>query len=240
MTWHENLQDFGEEIEPDATFRFECQPQLSCFGMCCRTEITLTPYDIARMRRHLDIDSGMFLSTYCETYIDSRTGFPFVILKHKKDGACVFLSEDGCDLYESRPSCCRNYPLARVIDEDDNTGKRLIKYYLQQRATYCEGLGRGPDWTIWDYCESNRLGPYEKANDFFLDIPFAFNRLPYKVRQDTTLQSTVFQAAFNFDQFFKKYGRSPNAGFAKDDHEMIVLVRDIILNLIRRAAHLRL
>jgi hypothetical protein len=55
MTWHENIEDFGEEVQPDSTFRFECHPGLSGFGTCCATDVTLTPYDIARMRRHLGI-----------------------------------------------------------------------------------------------------------------------------------------------------------------------------------------
>ena len=237
--WHEDVQDFGQEIEVGHTFRFECQPELSCFGMCCSTEITLTPYDIARLRRHQSVDTGVFLGTYCKTYLDPQTRFPFVVVKHREDGKCVFLGNHGCDLYESRPSCCRNYPLARVIDEDGKTGKRLIRYSLQQQATYCQGLGRGPDWTIKDYCEANGLAPYEKANDLFLDIPFTFNRLPYSVRQDREVQSMIFKAVFNFDTFFEKYGRFPHTAVPEDDHEMIVLVRRITLSLIERTAQLK-
>ena len=234
MTWQENIEDFGQEIEPDTTFRFECNPGLRCFGMCCGTEVTLTPYDVARMRRHLSVDSGAFLDTYCKTYIEPRTGFPFVALKHKEDGQCVFLGRHGCDLYESRPSCCRNYPLARVIDEDEKTGKRLIRYYLQQQATYCNGLNRGPAWTIGAYCEANGLGPYEKANDLFLDIPFAFNGLPYGVRRDSEVQSMIFQALFDFDRFFEKYGRFPHAAIPNDDGELIVVIRRMTLNLMEK------
>jgi hypothetical protein len=51
----------------------------------------------------------------------------------------------GCEIYESRPSCCRNYPLARVIEDEGRGGKRSTKYYLQRRATYCQGMGRGPE-----------------------------------------------------------------------------------------------
>jgi Fe-S-cluster containining protein len=240
MMWQDNLRDFGKEIEPGSTFRFDCHPELSCFGMCCSTQITLMPYDIARMRRHLSIDSGVFLSAYCTSHIDPRTGFPFVTLKHKEDGKCVFLGNYGCDVYESRPSCCRNYPLARAIDDDDNTGKRSTKYYLQQEVMYCEGLGRGSDRTIGEYCEMNGLGPYEKANDLFLDVPFAFSRLPYGVRQDREVQSMVFGAVFDFDTFFAKYGLFPHTSVPKDDYEVIVLVTSIALNLIKKAVRVKL
>ena len=238
MTWQENIEDFGQEIELDTTFRFECHPGLRCFGICCGTEITLTPYDIARMRGRLSVDSGAFLATYCKTYVEPRTGFPFVVLKHKENGRCVFLGRDGCGLYESRPSCCRNYPLARVIDEDDKTGKKVIRYYLQQGAAYCEGVGRGPAWTVGAYCEANGLGPYEKANDLFLDIPFAFNNLPYAARQDSEVRSMIFQALFNFDRFFEKYGRFPRAAIPNDDGELIAVIRRVTLSLMEKIAEL--
>lgn len=236
--WHENIQDFGQEIEPHSTFRFECHRDLNCFGMCCSTEITLTPYDLARMRRHLRIDTAAFLATYCKTYIDRRTGFPFVILKSREDGRCIFLEKDGCGLYESRPSCCRNYPLVRVIDEDWKTGKRVVTYHLQQKAHYCEGFGRGPDWAIEDYCEMNGLGPYEKANDLFLDIPFTFSSLPNHLKQDKDVQSMVFEAMFNFDRFFEKYGRFPHTAVRNDDDALLVLIRAVVLNLITKTGQL--
>jgi Fe-S-cluster containining protein len=238
--WQNNLEDFGKEIKPGSTFRFECHPELSCFGMCCSTQITLTPYDIACMRRHLSIDTEAFLSTFCKACIDPQTGFPFVTLKHKEDGKCVFLGNCGCDIYERRPSCCRNYPLARVIDDDEITGKRLTKYYLQQEATYCEGLGRGSDRTIGEYYKMNGLRPYEKANDLFLDIPFAFKRLPYGARQDREVQSVVYEAVFNFDTFFSKYGPFPRSSIPEDDHDVVVLVRSIALKLIKKVVCLKL
>ena len=240
MTWHENIEDFGKELEPGCTFRFECHPNLTCFGMCCCTEISLTPYDIARMRRHLNIGTGEFLSTYCRVYTDPQTGFPFVVLKHKEDGKCIFLGSHGCSLYESRPSCCRNYPLARVIDDDDDSGNRLNFYYLQQKAAYCEGMGKGADRTVREYCEMNGLMPYEKANDLFIDIPFAYKRLSHSVRYDGEVQSMVFGVVFNFDTFFEKYGRFNLVSAPKDDHEMIVLVRSIALNLIKKVVRMKL
>ncbi|MBW1860455.1 MAG: YkgJ family cysteine cluster protein [Deltaproteobacteria bacterium] len=236
--WHERIQDFGEEVQPDSTFRFECHGSLSCFGKCCNAEITLTPYDIARMRRHLGIDTAAFLPGYCNTYTDRRTGFPFVTLKQGEDDGCIFLGRDGCSLYENRPSCCRNYPLARVIDEDWKSANRVVRYHLQQQTTYCEGFGRGPDLTVDSYVEMNGLGPYEKANDVFLDVPFTFNSLPKHLKQDRDVQSMVFDAVFNFDGFFEKYGHFPHTAVPDDDGELIVLIRNIVLNLIMKTGEL--
>jgi Fe-S-cluster containining protein len=239
MTWHENIEDFGEEVKPGSTFRFECHPGLSCFGTCCATDVSLTPYDIARMRRHLGIDTHKFLSAYCLSQVDSRTGFPYVLLKRKEDGACVFLESQGCDIYESRPSCCRHYPLARVIEDLDQSGNPLSRYHLQRRAAYCQGMDTGPEWTIEGYCEENGLGPYERANDLFLQIPFAFETLPLGLRKDKDVQTMIYQAVFDFDRFFEKYGRFGASTPTEDDYEMIAVLTGITLNLIRRTAHLK-
>ncbi len=239
MTWHENIEDFGEEIEPGSTFQFECHPGLSCFGKCCATDITLTPYDIARLRRHLGMDTHRLLSTYCLSQGDTVTGFPFVLLKKKEEGTCVFLGNHGCEIYQNRPSCCRNYPLARVIENDGNSDARLTRYYLQRRADYCEGFGKGRQWTAEAYCEDNGLGPYEEANDLFLQIPFAFETIPFSLRHDKEVQTMIYQAVFDFDRFFEQYGRFGSSSPAEDDHEMIALLTNITLNLIRRTADLK-
>jgi hypothetical protein len=128
--------------------------------------------------------------------------------------------------------------LARVIDEDWKTGNRVVRYHLQQRASYCEGFGRGPDLTIARYIEMNGLGPYERANDTFLDIPFIFTSLPEHLRQDKDVQSMVFEAVFNFDRFFEEYGRSPHTAVPDDDGALIILIRSIVLNLIMQAGEL--
>ena len=238
--WEEELGDFGRKIDFDETFCFECHPKLGCFGRCCGTEVALTPYDIARLRRHLQTDTKTFLSTYANTYTDPQTGFPFVILKRSEEGPCVFSHDAGCRVYESRPGCCRNYPLARVVDEDGMTGKRLIRYRLQEKADYCQGLGRGPVWTIPGYCEANGLEPYERANDLFHDIAFEFYRLPHGVRHDKDVQHMIYGLVFNFDTFFDEYGRFPGTLLPEDDDALMPLVRQLAVNLIERAAEITL
>jgi len=239
MSWQERVEDFGEEIEPGSRFRFECHPGLACFGTCCATDVTLTPFDIARMRRHMGVDTHQFLSSHCQTFVDSITGFPSVILKHGRDGRCIFLNSRGCGVYETRPSCCRYYPLARVI-ENDGTSNRSAKVYLQGRADYCEGLGSGPEWTLEAFCEQNGFGSYEKANEIFLQIPFAFEAIPFRLRHDKEVQTMIYQAVFDFDRFFEKYAPAGLSVPPEDDNEMMALLTNITLGLIKRTAELEL
>ena len=161
-----------------------------------------------------------------------------MILKRNDDGTCIFSHNGVCEVYESRPSCCRSYPLSRVIDEDGITGRRSVKYRLQQGADYCDGLGCGKEWTIKAYRDASYLEPYERANDLFLDVAFEFYRLPHSVRYDKDVQQMVYGVVFNFDKFFDEYGKYPHTRLPENDDEIMELITTIALRLIEKAAEL--
>ena len=54
-------------IEPvkynrDSRFRFKCHKDVKCFTKCCRgINITLSPYDIIRLKNRLNLSSEEFL-----------------------------------------------------------------------------------------------------------------------------------------------------------------------------------
>lgn len=35
------------------------------------------------------------------------------LLKRQEDGACIYLTEQGCGIYEQRPACCRRFHCGR-------------------------------------------------------------------------------------------------------------------------------
>jgi len=61
-----NIDTNPSNIEPqkltlDSRFRFRCHPGVSCFTACCgNINIILTPYDILRIRRFLEISAERF------------------------------------------------------------------------------------------------------------------------------------------------------------------------------------
>ena len=98
----------------NSKFIFECHPKVSCFTKCCRgIDIMLTPYDILRMKKRLDLSSEEFLAIYTELKILQKTDLPIVTLKLLDDAekSCPFVREDGCIIYEDRPTTCRYYPM---------------------------------------------------------------------------------------------------------------------------------
>ncbi|MEJ2156868.1 MAG: YkgJ family cysteine cluster protein, partial [Desulfobacteraceae bacterium] len=102
------------QLTYSSKFKFKCHPGVSCFTECCRgTQIILTPYDVIRLKTRLDLPSDQFLAIYTEPHVLEKTDLPVVTLKHMDDDkeSCPFVREDGCILYEDRPTACRYYPL---------------------------------------------------------------------------------------------------------------------------------
>jgi hypothetical protein len=63
--------------------------------------------------------------------------------------------------------------------------------------------------------------------------------IPLNLRHDKEVQTMIYQAAFDFDRFVKKYAPSGPSLPPEDDHQMIDLLSSITLNLIRRTAELK-
>ena len=60
----------GSPVEPtmlaeNATLQFRCHRDVKCWNACCSNiDIPLTPYDILRLKKRLDMSSGEFLKQY--------------------------------------------------------------------------------------------------------------------------------------------------------------------------------
>ena len=51
-------------LSPNATIKFRCYPGISCYNACCKhADITLTPYDIIRLKQHFGKTSEELLKS---------------------------------------------------------------------------------------------------------------------------------------------------------------------------------
>ena len=59
----------------DSPLKFSCHPGVSCFTACCHNiKIILTPYDILKLRRRLNLQASEFVTEYTQpTYLE-KTG----------------------------------------------------------------------------------------------------------------------------------------------------------------------
>lgn len=160
------------EIFPGQPFAFSCGPAVSCFNHCCRDlNQFLTPYDILRLKRGLSLSSAEFLSRYASVYDGPETGLPVVSFRTRaKDGhLCPFVAEEGCRVYEDRPSSCRSYPLMRLASRNRETGRITERFFLL-REPHCRGFESGRIQTAGEWIAGQGLAVYNEMNDRILEL----------------------------------------------------------------------
>ena len=134
-------------ISEDTPFRFLCDKSIPCFNECCRDlNQFLTPYDILRIKKSLNLTSSEFLSQYCKQHTGPESGLPIITLKpvDDMDLKCPFVTPEGCHIYDDRPSSCRMYPLARAISRNRLTGEKTVQYMLMMKSPTAMGLSKTP------------------------------------------------------------------------------------------------
>lgn len=97
----------------DDTFRFHC----TMCGRCCinREDILLTPRDMYRMAKELEITSREFFDRYCETYLGGDSRMPVVRLKPRGSvQRCPLLKDRKCSVHRAKPTVCALFPIGAV------------------------------------------------------------------------------------------------------------------------------
>ena len=116
-------------LNADDTFSFRCK---QCGG-CCRDriDILLSPFDICRMAKQLDIPPEEVIYNYGYVYIGKTSKIPLVSLRMRPDtNECPFLEKNRCKIHKGKPAACALFPLGRFAARtDDNDVK--ISYILQ-------------------------------------------------------------------------------------------------------------
>lgn len=158
------------EIAPEEKFRFACGPELPCFNRCCaQVSLPLTPYDVLRLSRNLDLPSAEFLSLYTGRRPEPETGFFSFHLRmlDTPRAPCPFVRSSGCSVYQDRPGACRFYPLGR--------GARLSREGIAERffmirEEYCRGFEAGPERSAQEWFAGQGLKPYNYFNDRYMRL----------------------------------------------------------------------
>ena len=190
----------GQRIQADQEFCFECKPRLSCFNTCCRDKrLPLWPYDLLRLRSALGLNSAQVLEKYAELEFDPVSGWPALRIRLTDEGACSFLSPEGCTVYHDRPAACRVYPLGRMAAPGRGKGRPEVIYERQQTRN-CQGWRQERQHTIDSWNRDQGLEPYNQANDSMLPLLFHPKR-EGKLELSPQQIHAVIAALYNLDVF---------------------------------------
>jgi len=195
------------EIQKNDRMPFSCGPSVSCFTECCHDlDQVLTPYDVLRLKTHLHLSSSEFLSRYTIRFTGPETGLPLVGLRPiaEKRFACPFLAEDGCTVYEDRPSSCRSYPLIRMASRSRQTGEITVRYAFF-REPHCRGWeSSGQHVRVAEWLENQGLEPYNVMNDRVLELIAAVNRLRPRTLSSIE-RDDIYTALYDTDTFLENH-----------------------------------
>ncbi|MFH0782065.1 MAG: YkgJ family cysteine cluster protein [Pseudomonadota bacterium] len=205
-------RQFPESMVPlkDSVFYFHCHPRVECFTLCCRNvNMILYPYDVIMLKRSLEIDSEEFLRRHTLLERVDNPYFPTVKLRLKEDGSkvCPFLGDNGCTVYENRPTACRTYPLERAVDRTHHKGAHEDFYFLT-RHSYCLGHNEQREINVKEWLRNQHLFEYNMMNDLWAEIDTIFSSNPWRGEGDAgEKQQLAFLVCYNIDGF-RKYMQS--------------------------------
>ncbi|NJO15850.1 MAG: YkgJ family cysteine cluster protein [Thioploca sp.] len=147
------------------TLQFRCHKDITCFNECCKKiDISLTPYDILRLKKRLSLTSDMFLTQYTVPYEMDAQGMPGVKIRTADDNLiCPFLREVGCSVYEDRPSACRYYPLGLLSMRQQDSTTDENAYFLV-KEDHCLGHNEPRTLPIKDYRHEQEVDIYDEIN----------------------------------------------------------------------------
>lgn len=150
-------------VEGGHQIQFSCHKGISCWNACCANiDITLTPYDVIRLKKRLGMSSTDFLREYTVPYELEKDGIAGVKFRPVENGtACRFMTAEGCGVYEDRPTACRYYPVALLSmrKQDEYVDRQS---YAIVKEDHCKGHEVARTISIDDYRKEQGLPEYDE------------------------------------------------------------------------------
>jgi Fe-S-cluster containining protein len=123
----------------------------ACSRCCYGKGIQVAPYEVLRLARNLGLTTTEVLVRH--------TDAGGIRLRVREDGACTFLTPQGCGVHADRPLVCRFYPLGRQVQADGRESFGDLPPHPQTEGVY------GTDATVDDYLRAQGVAPYIAAGD---------------------------------------------------------------------------
>ncbi len=191
------------ELRLDDSFQFHCHPGISCFNACCKSiDIQVMPYDILRLKRRLAVDSKEFVARYTVPFEMDHHGMPGLKLLTKPNSSeCVFLSEEGCSVYEDRPTACRYYALGSMGVRKKESAQ-VEDVYFVVREDHCKGHFESKTQTVGEYRREQGVDLYDDMNREWRDIIIKKRSSGPTIGQPTARSFQLFDmCSYDMDSF---------------------------------------
>lgn len=204
---------FGDDKNPthimpskltlDSKLKFRCHPGVSCFTACCgNINIILTPYDILRIRKALNLPADEFLLRFTTpTYLE-KTDMPGVKLHLDENGRCPFVTEEGCTIYPYRPTTCRYYPVGMsYFHEAGQEESDAEEFYFLVKEPHCKGHEEPQELTIRDWRKDQGIDESDEMNKEWMELVMRRKSFGLQATLSEPAQKIFFMASTDLDKF---------------------------------------
>ena len=220
-------------VGPDHVIQFSCHKGIGCWNACCSNiDISLTPYDIIRLKKRLGISSTEFLKDYTVPYEMEKDGIAGVKFRPVENGtACRFMKPEGCAVYEDRPTACRYYPVALLSMRKQDEYTDTEAYAIVQEP-HCKGHDEHRRVTIADYRKEQGVEEYDELTRGWRQLVLKKKSAgPAVGAPSLKSRQLFFFACYDVDTF---RGFVDSEGFGKlfklsDDEKAMLMADDVEL-----------
>jgi Fe-S-cluster containining protein len=195
-------------LDAQSRFKFKCHPGIECFTQCCRDiNIILTPYDVIRLKNRLKLSSEEFLALYTEPHMLEKTGLPVITLKfleqedkNSEGKSCPFVRENGCLIYDDRPTTCRYYPLG-VASLSYKEDAEADEFYFFVHEPHCLGFNEDRLWTVKQWRKDQGVDIHDEINAQWTDLLVRKRSFPPNMQLTEKTRQMFFLVSYNIDKF---------------------------------------
>lgn len=191
------------KLTADSNLKFSCHPGVSCFTNCCgNINIILTPYDILRIRRPLNLSAEEFLLRFTTPVFLEKTDLPGVKIHLDENGRCPFVTEEGCTIYPYRPTTCRYYPVGMsYFHAAGNEGTAAEEFYFLVKEPYCKGHEEPKEQTIRQWRIEQGIDESDEMNREWMEIVMRRKSFGLQATLSEPAQKMFFLASTDLDKF---------------------------------------
>jgi len=187
----------------DSKLKFRCHPGVSCFTACCgNINIILTPYDILRIRRALNMDADEFLLRFTTPVYLEKTDMPGVKIHLDENGRCPFVTPEGCTIYPYRPTTCRYYPVGMAnFHEGAQENQVAEEFYFLVKEPHCKGHEEDKVWTIREWRRDQGIDESDEMNKDWMELVMRRKSFGIQATLSEPAKKMFFMASTNLDKF---------------------------------------
>ena len=191
-----------EQLGLDDTIQFRCHKDIACFNACCKNiDFTLTPYDILRIARHLEVPTWEVMLKYTMPYDIDAHGLPGVKMRPVEKGtACQFVRDEGCSIYEHRPTACRYYAMG-TMQLRRKESSELEDVYFMVKEDHCLGHNEDRTLTVREYRIEQGVEQYDELNKEWMDLIVKKKSSGPTVGAPSSRSLQLFSMLYDLDAF---------------------------------------